>query len=74
MKFVKHNEFGHTIYKSGVYSATETKGMLYIYKNNKPLYNAGFVSIGAVEDYINNADFYDEKQNEAKKILNQANR
>ena len=60
MKFIKHNEFGHTVYKSGVYSATETGGRLYVSKNKKPMYNAGFVNIGAVEDYIANADFYDE--------------
>lgn len=60
MKFIKHNEFGHTVYKSGIYSATETGGRLYVSKNKKPMYNAGFVTIGAVEDYIDNADFYDE--------------
>ena len=60
MKFTKHNEFGHTVYKSGVYSATEAGGRLYVSKNKKPMYNAGFVNIGAVEDYIANTDFYDE--------------
>lgn len=60
MKFIKHNEFGHTVYRCGVYSATETGGRLYVSKNKKPMYNAGFVNIGAVEDYICNADFYEE--------------
>lgn len=60
MKFIKHNEFGHTVYKSGIYSATETNGRLYVSKNRKPMYNAGFVNIDAVEDYIESADFYDE--------------